>query len=46
MESRIWVETRLAGRVLERRLVAQVNREATGKGPRFRTQQAIPQPVV
>jgi hypothetical protein len=33
MEFRIWVETRLAGRVLERRLVAQVEREATGIGP-------------
>jgi hypothetical protein len=33
MEFRIWVETRLAGRALERRLVAQVNREATGIGP-------------
>ena len=29
----IWVETRLASRVLERRLVVQVKREATGIGP-------------
>src|ERR1035438_1456111 len=33
MEFRIWVEARLAGRVLERQLVAQVEREASGIGP-------------
>src|SRR5215469_13056193 len=33
MEFRIWVEARLAGRVLHRQLVAQVEREATGIGP-------------
>ena len=33
MEFRIWVEVRLAGRVLDRKLVAQVEREATGIGP-------------
>jgi hypothetical protein len=33
MEFRIWVEVRLAGRVLDRRVVAQVEREATGIGP-------------
>ena len=33
MEFRIWVETRLAGRVLERELVAKVERAATGIGP-------------
>src|SRR6516165_8037406 len=32
MEFRIWVEVRLAGRVLNRQLVAQVEREATGIG--------------
>src|ERR1039457_1870193 len=33
MEFRIWVEARLGGRVLERQLVAQVEREASGIGP-------------
>ena len=33
MEFRIWVEARLADRVLERQLVAQVEREASGIGP-------------
>jgi len=33
MEFRIWVEVHLAGRVLHRQLVAQVEREATGIGP-------------
>jgi hypothetical protein len=33
MEFRIWVEVRLAGRVLHRQLVAQVEREASGIGP-------------
>ena len=33
MEFRIWVEVRLADRVLHRQLVAQVEREATGIGP-------------
>ena len=33
MEFRIWVEVRLAGRVLHRQLVTQVEREATGIGP-------------
>src|SRR5215472_12403241 len=33
MEFRIWVEVRLAGRVLDRRLVAQVEREVTRIGP-------------
>src|SRR5215469_8722005 len=33
MEFRIWVEVYLAGRVLHRQLVAQVEREATGIGP-------------
>ena len=33
MEFRIWVEVRLAGRVLHKQLVAQVEREATGIGP-------------
>lgn len=33
MEFRIWVEVRLAGRILHRQLVAQVEREATGIGP-------------
>jgi hypothetical protein len=33
MEFRIWVEVCLAGRVLHRQLVAQVEREATGIGP-------------
>jgi hypothetical protein len=33
MEFRIWVEVRLDGRVLDRQLVAQVEREATGIGP-------------
>jgi hypothetical protein len=33
MEFQIWVEVRLAGRVLNRQLVAQVEREATGIGP-------------
>ncbi len=33
MEFRIWVETRLGGRILERQLVAQVEREAAGIGP-------------
>ena len=33
MEFRILVEVRLAGRVLHRQLVAQVEREATGIGP-------------
>ena len=33
MEFRIWVEGYLAGRVLNRQLVAQVEREATGIGP-------------
>jgi hypothetical protein len=33
MEFRIWVEARLAGRVLERQLVGQVEREASGIGP-------------
>src|ERR1039457_5650212 len=33
MEFRIWVEARLAGRVLERQLVARVEREASGIGP-------------
>jgi acetyl-CoA carboxylase carboxyl transferase subunit beta len=32
MEFRIWVEVRLAGRVLHKQLVAQVEREATGIG--------------
>src|SRR5687768_3949931 len=32
MEFQIWVETRLAGRILGRQLVAQVEREATGIG--------------
>ena len=30
MEFRIWVEVRLAGRILHKQLVAQVEREATG----------------
>ena len=33
MEFRIWIEVRLAGRVLDRRLVAQVEREITRIGP-------------
>src|SRR5215472_9863231 len=33
MEFRIWVEVYVAGRVLHRQLVAQVEREATGIGP-------------
>ena len=33
MEFRIWVEVRLAGRVLSRQVVAQVEREATGIVP-------------
>ena len=33
MEFRIWVEVRLADHVLDRKLVAQVKREATGIGP-------------
>lgn len=33
MEFRIWVETRLAGRVLERELVAKLERGAVGVGP-------------
>jgi hypothetical protein len=33
MDFRIWVEVRLAGRVLHKQLVAQVEREATGIGP-------------
>jgi hypothetical protein len=33
MEFQIWVEVHLAGRVLDRQLVAQVDREATGIGP-------------
>ena len=33
MEFRIWVEIRLAGRVLDRWLVAQVEREVTRIGP-------------
>jgi hypothetical protein len=33
MEFRIWVEVCLAGRVLHKQLVAQVEREATGIGP-------------
>ncbi len=32
MEFRIWVEVCLAGRVLDRQVVAQVEREATGIG--------------
>src|SRR5262249_41160126 len=33
MEFRIWVEVRLAGRVLDRKVVAQVERAATGIVP-------------
>jgi len=33
MEFRIWVETRLAGRMLERELVVKVKREALEVGP-------------
>ena len=33
MEFRIWVETRLGGRILERQIVAQVKRQASAIGP-------------
>ena len=33
MEFRVWVETRLGDRILERELVAQVQRTAAGIGP-------------
>ncbi len=33
MEFRIWVETRLGGRILKRQIVAQVERQASGIGP-------------
>jgi hypothetical protein len=33
MEFRICVEVRIAGRVLDRQVVAQVEREGTGMGP-------------
>ena len=33
MEFRIWVETRLDGRILERELVSSVERPASGIGP-------------
>ena len=34
MEFRIWVETRLDGRILERELVSSVERPASGIGPK------------
>ena len=33
MEFRIWVETRLDGRILERELISSVERPASGIGP-------------
>jgi hypothetical protein len=34
MEFRIWVETRLDGRILERELVSSVERPASGTAPK------------